>query len=88
MAVAGWTSRASAATSAAVLATASGRKVTTIPTAMVAAENVNAGRVRAGVRSAATIPVDGPAARPDRGSHGTEASPASAATPPATNTGR
>ena len=55
---------------------------------MAAAENVNAGRFRAGVRSAATIPVDGPAARPDRGSHGTEASPASAARPPATNTGR
>ena len=71
----------------AVLAIARGRKVTTIPTAIAVAENVTAGRFRAGVRSAARIPVDRPAARSAAAGHGTEASPASAARPPASEHG-
>jgi hypothetical protein len=61
-----------------------------IPTAIVVAENNAAGRTRAGLRRAASMPsaLVARVAGPAPGSQGSEASPASAARPPAANTGR
>jgi hypothetical protein len=67
--------------------TASGRKVTTTPAAMVVPANTIDGRSRAGVRSPVRIPTgrSAPACLPGRPA--TTASPASEAAAPTTNTG-